>query len=40
MRLQEQLREAQRRVDKERSARTSFENKRKNLEREKTEFIQ
>ena len=39
MRLQEQLREAQRKLDKERSAKTSLENKRKSLEKEKSELI-
>ena len=39
MRLQEQLREAQRKLDKERSAKTTLENKRKSLENEKSDLI-
>ena len=39
-RLQEQLREARRQLDKERSTRTSAENKRKTVEKEKSEMIQ
>ena len=40
MRLQEQLRDAQRKLDKERNARTSLENKRSSLEQERTDLMQ
>ena len=39
VRLQDQVREARRLLDKERSTRASMENKRKNLEKEKMEVI-
>ena len=40
MRLQEQFRDSQRKLERERSARTSQENKRASLEQERTELMQ
>ena len=40
MRLQEQVRDSRRMLDRERSARVSAENRRKNLEKERSELIQ
>ena len=38
-RLQDQLRETQRKLDRERSMKTSLENRRKSFEKEKGELI-